>query len=575
MPDQVNEKLAQSTKILIVDDEQIILNIASDVLQSEGYKIETCLDPLEALKKIEAGKYDFLLTDIKMPNMDGMTLAKEAQRVSPDMGTIFMTGYASLDTAKEAIKAGAYDYIMKPFELTELRRGIAKAVAKKARLEESSGGQDLNRLSDLMEVLYNVGERDSLLKLSLGLALLNCNLQTGMIAAWDQRSSMLETAMTDNVKEGDFKVNSTRLSASRAEECFNVESPLRKQGIKENPFLSRLFEHFPEATTHLPKFSESSPTITLMVKSQKKFYIILILQEGEEEPLNDRDLKLLSIVLSLISLAAENIALFEESKKALSELEKLHDDIVNLEKVAAKGIMSAEIGHELNNFLNIVRSNFEMMTYKAEIKNIDQVSKYIDSINMSLDQMTKFTSGLADAANMRTEKKSMNLNSLITDIVAFLTPQKRFRNVTITKNLDSSLPDIVADPSQLSQLFYNILNNAAQALRGQEIGAIRIGTQYSETDKEVVIEIRDNGPGMPQELIDKAFSSRFTTKKGGHGFGLIVCAKVVNNHDGRIKVGHGEEGGTVFRIKLPVQQSDKAKSDDPPTNFEETGKIRL
>jgi DNA-binding NtrC family response regulator len=205
MSDTIDENLAQTSKILIVDDEQIILNIASDVLSSEGYKIDTTQDPREALKKISSEKYDFLLTDIKMPHMDGMTLAKEAQKISPDTGTIFMTGYASLDTAKEAIKAGAYDYIMKPFELSELRKGIAKAVAKKARLEESSGGQDLNRLSDLMEVLYNVGERDSLLKLSLGLALLNCNLEMGMIAAWDERSEKLEVAATNNVKEGDFR----------------------------------------------------------------------------------------------------------------------------------------------------------------------------------------------------------------------------------------------------------------------------------------------------------------------------------------------------------------------------------
>jgi len=174
MPNQLDEKLVQKYNILIVDDEQIILNIASDVLRGVGYKVETSLDPHEALDKIGQAKYDFILTDIKMPHMDGMTLAKEAQKIDPDLGVLFMTGYASIDTAKEAIKTGAYDYIMKPFELSELRKAVAKAVAKKVKMEESTGGQDLKRLSDLMEVLYNVGDRDSLLKLSLGLALLNC-----------------------------------------------------------------------------------------------------------------------------------------------------------------------------------------------------------------------------------------------------------------------------------------------------------------------------------------------------------------------------------------------------------------
>ncbi|NIP42536.1 MAG: response regulator [candidate division Zixibacteria bacterium] len=552
MPNKVDEKSVQSSKILIVDDEQIILNIASDVLKSEGYEIETTQDPREALEKIKTKKFDFLLTDIKMPHIDGMTLAKEAQKISPDTGTIFMTGYASLDTAKEAIKAGAYDYIMKPFELAELRKGIAKAVAKKAKLEESSGGQDLNRLSDLMEVLYNVGERDSLLKLSLGLALLNCNLEVGLIAAWDERSEKLEVAATNNVKEGNFKVISQLLSADAAEKCFDIGSPARNIGIKENPFFAEIIKQSPEIEKLSEFFNESNRTITIAVKSQKKFYIVLLLQESVEDTLNERDLKLLSIVLSLISLAAENIALYEESKTALSELEKLHDDIVNLEKVAAKGVMSAEIGHELNNFLNIVRSNFEMMTYKARIKNETEVAKYIDSINMSLDQMTKFTSGLADAANLRTEKKMVNLNVLLEDIAAFLSPQKRFRNIDIIKNLDDSLPNMMADSSQLSQLFYNILNNASQALHDHKEGLIRIITRFDKENHEAVVELSDNGPGFPPELAEKAFTSRFTTKPGGHGFGLIVCAKVVNNHGGKIKIEKVEPHGSRFMITLPV-----------------------
>ncbi|MDY6974338.1 MAG: response regulator, partial [Thermodesulfobacteriota bacterium] len=205
-----------------------------------GYAVETSHDPREALDKIGQSKYDFILTDIKMPHMDGMTLAKEAQKTDPDLAVLFMTGYASLDTAKEAIKAGAYDYIMKPFELSELRKAVAKAVAKKAKIEESSGGQDLKRLSDLMEVLYNVGDRDSLLKLSLGLALLNCGLEIGMIAAWDQRSSNLELAATNNVKAGAFDVVLHELKAEEAETCFSMKSPLRSTGIADNTFFNEI-----------------------------------------------------------------------------------------------------------------------------------------------------------------------------------------------------------------------------------------------------------------------------------------------------------------------------------------------
>jgi len=164
------------------------------------------------------------------------------------------------------------------------------------------------------------------------------------------------------------------------------------------------------------------------------------------------------------------------------------------------------------------------------------------------------------------------LTALIEDIVNFLSPQKRFRNVNLSKDLDKSLPEMVADPSQLSQLFYNLLNNAAQALNGQKDAGINITTLYSQESQEVTIDLADNGPGVPQELIDKAFSTRFTTKSGGHGIGLIVCAKVVNNHDGKIKVEHGPNGGTVFTITLPVKMTlEEIKQE--PLNI--TGRVNI
>ena len=213
--------------------------------------------------------------------MDGMTLAQEAHKIAPDLGTIFMTGYASLDTAKSAIKAGAYDYIMKPFELSELRKAVSKAVAKKAKLEENTGGNDLNRLSDLMQVLYNVGDRDSLLKLSLGLALLNCNLKRGLIAAWDERSGILELASTANVKEGSFEIFNQEIEAEIAEKCFAIESKTMNQTVAENNFLQKLIAQFPEIKTTTTVFGPDSKTTTLLVKSKQRFYIVLVLQEGD------------------------------------------------------------------------------------------------------------------------------------------------------------------------------------------------------------------------------------------------------------------------------------------------------
>ena len=107
------------------------------------------------------------------------------------------------------------------------------------------------------------------------------------------------------------------------------------------------------------------------------------------------------------------------------------------------------------------------------------------------------------------------------------------------------------DTRQLQQLFYNTLNNAAESFNKVERDerAITITTGFA--DDAVSIEIADNGSGIPKELLQKTFENRFTTKSNGHGFGLIVCKKVVENHNGTIVIDSTEGEGTTFRIKIP------------------------
>ena len=109
-----------ATSVLIVDDEQAIRDSIQVVLEDEGYKTNTSSDGIDALAKIKENNYDIVITDIKMPNMDGMELLREANKISPETFFIIMTAYASVKTAISAIREGAYDYLMKPIEFEDL-----------------------------------------------------------------------------------------------------------------------------------------------------------------------------------------------------------------------------------------------------------------------------------------------------------------------------------------------------------------------------------------------------------------------------------------------------------------------
>ena len=102
-------------RVLAVDDEQIVLSLVRDALEDEHIEVSTASKASEAVTLMQSGDYDLLITDIRMPGMNGIELANTARAQNPDIGIIFMTGFANLDSAKDAIKQGAFDYIMKPF----------------------------------------------------------------------------------------------------------------------------------------------------------------------------------------------------------------------------------------------------------------------------------------------------------------------------------------------------------------------------------------------------------------------------------------------------------------------------
>jgi len=118
-------------KILCVDDEDVILDSFRKILVLDGYSVDTVTKGQEALKLIQNHHYDFVFTDLKMPEMDGVEVTKAVKHLRPDIDVIIITGYASVETAVETMKYGAMDYVQKPFTDEELLAFVKKAVVKR------------------------------------------------------------------------------------------------------------------------------------------------------------------------------------------------------------------------------------------------------------------------------------------------------------------------------------------------------------------------------------------------------------------------------------------------------------
>lgn len=115
-------------KILFIDDEEIVLRSCRRIFASSGYEIDTALSGEEGLNKALSQDYDIVVTDLKMPGIGGMEVLSRLRKEKPETTVIIFTGYASVDTAREALKNGAFDYIPKPFTPDEIREVIKNAL---------------------------------------------------------------------------------------------------------------------------------------------------------------------------------------------------------------------------------------------------------------------------------------------------------------------------------------------------------------------------------------------------------------------------------------------------------------
>ncbi len=156
--DEKNEREERSlVRLLIVDDEEIMRQFLNEVLKDEGYEIDLAASGKEALRRMNESEYDIVLTDIVMPELDGLGVVAATKDLSYNPSVIVMTGYASMETAVESMKLGAADYITKPFNIDQIRIIVKNAVeerALKARAAEGEFYKELSRKDGLTE-LYN------------------------------------------------------------------------------------------------------------------------------------------------------------------------------------------------------------------------------------------------------------------------------------------------------------------------------------------------------------------------------------------------------------------------------------
>jgi len=262
-------------------------------------------------------------------------------------------------------------------------------------------------------------------------------------------------------------------------------------------------------------------------------------------------LQLFEILAGHAAIAIRNAKLYEKLSKAYADLQSANEAMIKAERMATRGALASEIAHELSNYLTIISINAKLISRELAKFSIDEkLNNSVNSLLSGINKMKYFIRGLLDSAEMKPNKKLTDINSVIVETIQFIQPLSRYSNVKFVEELDPELPFVNVDPFQLQQLLINLYKNAADA---RSDATIITRTYFDREFNQVQIRVADNGPGIPAEVREKLFSINLTTKPEGHGYGLMICKKIIENHNGKIELISEVGMGTEFIISIPVE----------------------
>ena len=237
----------------------------------------------------------------------------------------------------------------------------------------------------------------------------------------------------------------------------------------------------------------------------------------------------------------------------VTEQEKLQNAYIQSEKMAAIGRLAASVAHEINNPLTGVLTFAEEMMVDAEEKDPKgPLVKDLDVIVREAMRCRHIVAQLLDYARVgQPHQRLMSVNKIIERTLTLVKEQAAFQDVVFELDLAGRLPEAVVDPTQIQQVFLNLIINAAEAMNNS--GTILIRTALTPDGRSLEASVTDQGPGILPEMIKNIFNPFFSTKGArGTGLGLSCVQNIVEQHNGLIEVKSPQRQGAVFKVILPL-----------------------
>ena len=378
----------------------------------------------------------------------------------------------------------------------------------------------------------------------------------------DEQTSELYFAAATGLKQATVKSIPVPMEGSIAGWIFNHNKP---QIVQDTQHDARHFNQVDQETQFLTR---SILGVPLQVKDTA-IGVLEVVNKNGNHGFNKQDVELLETLAAQAAVAIENARLYQQLQNQMAALQNAQTRLIQSEKLAAIGELVAGVAHELNNPLTTI------IGYSEILMSVSENEESIQDLNRIVSQGQRAATivrNLLDFARQRrSERRPVEINTLVHQALDLVKYDLRNQNITIETNLDPNLPDVLAEPSQLQQVMVNLINNARHAMADAPNGGrLRVFTQVvpaggvndlsapqsilPRQQANVRLTFQDNGQGISADHLSRIFDPFFTTKEPGEGtgLGLSVCHGIISEHNGTIWAESEVDKGASFFIELPV-----------------------
>ncbi|MDJ0783731.1 MAG: response regulator [Desulfosarcinaceae bacterium] len=548
-------KTETAALILTIDDEAGIRSSFRNYLEDFDYCVVEAENGRQGLELFHSANPDLVLVDLRMPEVDGLEVLEEVHRAKPETPIIVVSGTGVIADVVEALRKGAWDYLLKPIEdLSVLHHAVEKALERAKLLSENK--------------------------------------------AYQQRLEQLVDARTQQLRQAHEELRQSHLDLKQSEAKYRLLFETMLHGFAfhepiydDNQVLvdCRFLETNPaqEVIFQRPTEQIVNQRLCQLLPQSGREWIEACRQSVQAGKATRTEVYIPEIEKHLDILAFDpGTGQMVTMMSDITDRKRLENQLLQAQKMEAIGTLAGGIAHDFNNILGGILGYAELA--KMQLNDKGEAAHKIDQVLSSGARAKDLVQRiLSFSREQEFERKPIQARAIVEEVLKLIRAALP-TTIEIRKEIRANRDTILADPTQVHQILMNLCTNAHHAMR-EKGGSLTVALDNESLDAEQIKErqlhlspgeylkmtVADTGMGIPAHLIHQIFDPYFTTKKRGEGtgLGLAVVMGIATAHGGSANVISERGKGTCFEVYLPLTRSDTQR-DRPQTAQMRTDKGR-